>query len=79
LDCGATSKIELCDAYLSHAELLRLLLSSRCAYVSLQWCIAGLVCMPFMRGASANVPVRACGCAVAVWSLSWGLLLLGTS
>lgn len=30
LDCGATSKIELCDAYLSHAELLRLLLASRC-------------------------------------------------
>ena len=33
LDCGATSKIELCDAYLSHAELLRLLLSARCGYV----------------------------------------------
>lgn len=33
LDSGATSKISLCDAYLSHADLLRVLLSSRCSYV----------------------------------------------
>lgn len=33
LDCGAMSKIGLCDAYLSHAELLRVLLSSRVEYL----------------------------------------------
>jgi zinc finger FYVE domain-containing protein 26 len=32
-DCGEARRVGLCDAYLAHAELLRMLLASRCPYL----------------------------------------------